>query len=95
MNGYVPATPIERLRRVIRQAFAARQAECPDSFGFDPLDTIELGFDAFGYDVVDVINAGQTDIPTLCPVCESNWLMGPEALAAGKCWQCRTNGGAP
>jgi hypothetical protein len=92
MTG-APTGYIEHLRRVVRQAFAARQAECPDSFGFDPLDTIELGFDAFGYDVVDVINAGQTDIPTLCTQCRKAWLMGPEAQAAGKCWSCRTGGG--
>jgi hypothetical protein len=58
-------------------------------------DPVEWGDGAFGFDVVDVINDRQSDLATLCPGCNERWLMGPEALAAGLCWSCRTNGGAP
>jgi hypothetical protein len=78
------------LREVIEAALSARPL---GTFGFDVLDTIQLGFDAFGYDVIDVIDAGR-EIAMLCTECSDAWLMGPEALATGKCWQCRTNGGA-
>ena len=62
----------------------------PVVFGFDVLDTLHLGFGAFGFDVIDVINEGcERDIPTLCLECHKVYLMGPEALASGKCWRCR------
>jgi hypothetical protein len=60
------------------------------TFGYDPLDTLEFGW-VGGYDVIDWIHEGREhDIATLCPVCRVHWLMGPETLAAGMCWQCRT-----
>jgi hypothetical protein len=63
----------------------------PPVFGFDVLDTLEYGFGAWGYDVIDVINEGrERELPTLCLGCGEAWLMGPEALASGKCWTCRT-----
>jgi hypothetical protein len=78
------------LRTVIEAALWARPWP---AFGFDVLDTIELGYDAFGFDVVDVLDEGrERDIATRCTQCGEAWLMGPEALAAGKCWHCRANG---
>ena len=91
------ATPgyTHRVRQIVAAAAAAVAACPPTEFGFDVLDTLEYGFDAFGFDVVDVINEGrERDIPTRCTGCGEAWLMGPEALAAGRCWACRTNGGA-
>jgi hypothetical protein len=83
----------DRLRRWWAQADV--WGAWPITFGFDVLDTIEYGYGAWGFDVVDVINEGrELDIPTRCTECGEEWLMGPESLAAGKCWSCRTNGGA-
>jgi len=65
----------------------ADDREPPVTFGFDVLDTIKLGYGAFGYDVIDILNEGR-DIPKRCPECNEAWLMGPEALAAEKCWRC-------
>ena len=58
----------------------------------DVLDVIESGDDYhFGSDVVDWLRDGREhELATLCPVCGEAWLMGSEALAAGKCWRCRT-----
>lgn len=79
-----------RVRRIVRRAAAAAWSRVP-TFGFDMLDTLQYGYGAFGFDVIDVINEGrERDIPTLCPQCRDAWLMGPEALATGKCWRCRT-----
>src|SRR6516165_12840543 len=47
----------------------------------------------YGFDVIDVIESRRHDIPARCTGCNEAWLTGPEALAAGKCWRCRTNGG--
>jgi hypothetical protein len=55
------------------------------------LDDIRSGYGGFGYDTIDVLHEGRKhEIPTLCTQCHETWLMGPEALAAGKCWRCRT-----
>jgi len=64
------------------------------TFGFDVLDALASGgYDGWAFDVIDVINEGrERGIPTLCLQCREAWLMGPEALAVGKCWRCRTNG---
>jgi hypothetical protein len=63
------------------------------TFGWDVLDTIEDGFAYTAFDVIDVLDDRHHDIPTRCPQCNAAWLMSPQALAAGKCWRCRTNGG--
>jgi hypothetical protein len=67
----------------------------PPPFGYDALDTLALGYwPPFGLDVVDIIEGREHGIPTRCTQCGQAWLMGPEALAAGLCWGCRTNGSA-
>jgi hypothetical protein len=64
-------------------------------FGFDVLDALEWGWwPPFGYDVIDVLESREHDIPTRCTQCNDAWLTGPQALAAGKCWRCRTSGDA-
>lgn len=67
----------------------------PCTFGWDVIDALNTlrGYDGWAWDVIDVINEGRA-IPTLCPECGEAWLMGPDALALGKCWHCRTNGGS-
>jgi hypothetical protein len=81
----------ERVRQIVSRATAAVWALPRLEFGFDVLDTIQYGFGAWGYDTIDVINEGrERDIPTRCTACNEAWLMGPEALAAGLCWRCRT-----
>jgi hypothetical protein len=63
----------------------------PPTFGFDVLDTLLLGYwPPFGYDVIDILEDRKLDLPVLCTQCGQEWLAGPEALAAGKCWRCRT-----
>jgi hypothetical protein len=66
----------------------------PRSFGYDVVDVLRLDFDLtppFGYDTVDWIEDGlEHAVPVLCPSCGAAWLSGPEALAAGECWPCRT-----
>jgi hypothetical protein len=80
----------ERARQIVERAAAAVRTWPRLEFGFDVLDTLEYGYGAFGFDVIDVLNEGrERDIPTRCPECGEAWLMGPEALAAGKCWRCR------
>jgi hypothetical protein len=76
----------------------ASPTEWPDSFGFDVVDVVEWELDdltpPFGYDTVDWIEDGlHHALPVLCPSCGEEWLSGPKALAAGKCWRCRTGGG--
>jgi hypothetical protein len=63
------------------------------TFGYDPVDCIENNWwPVDGFDVVDYLESRDHDIPTRCPGCNDAWLTGPEALAAGQCWRCRTNG---
>jgi len=62
-------------------------------FGFVTLDSLAAGhWPPFGFDVIDVINEGRV-IAMRCTGCHQAWLMGPQALASGLCWQCRTNAG--
>jgi hypothetical protein len=64
------------------------------TFGFDVVDAVESNHrdptPPFGYDTVDWIEDLGHDLPVRCPQCHEAWLMGPEALAAGECWSCRT-----
>ena len=79
----------DRVRQVVARAAAAPWSGRCITFGFDTLDTLEYGHGAYGFDTLDVLNARKRDIPTRCTQCGDAWLMGPEALAAGKCWRCR------
>ena len=71
---------------------SAAERDWVPKFAFDIVDAVELGF---GYvrtpDSVDVLNAGR-EIAVRCLQCRQEWLMGPEALASGKCWRCRNAG---
>jgi hypothetical protein len=56
----------------------------------DVHDDINRGFH-FTDDPLDWIRENTDhELARLCPVCDEHWLMGPEALEAGRCWQCRT-----
>jgi hypothetical protein len=88
IHGGLSGTDITKRTAVPRQVV---------TFGYDVVDLVEdgRGNDAVGAapDVVDVLESRKRDIPTRCTQCGEAWLMGPEALATGKCWPCRTNGG--
>lgn len=63
----------------------------PASFGYDVIDLLDWGFDLYqyepveseGYDTIDWIEDGAYDLPTLCPICNEAWLMGPEVWPQG------------
>lgn len=92
LTANVPGAPNERtpgytvrVRQIV--ARAAESTTHTATFGFDVLDTIDRGYGAFGFDVIDVIEDDQ-NLPRRCGC--GVWLMGPEAVAARKCWRCRS-----
>lgn len=64
-------------------------------FGYDGVDVLRWQWDdltpPFGYDTLDWIEDRlRHHMTVLCASCGRVWLSGPEALAAGVCWGCRT-----